>query len=115
MLPTSPNRPATPSQPRAAIFAALGNATRLSIVTKLAAGRPCSISELTHGTKLTRQAVTKHLRVLENAGIVRSTRTGRESRFAFDPAPLEQMRDYLSFVSEQWDHALGRLKSLVEK
>lgn len=99
---------------QAVVFAALGDETRLSLVIALSAGEPRSIAQLTGGSRLTRQAITKHLRVLENAGIVRSVRSGRESRFAFDPAPLNDLKDYLARVSEQWDQALGRLKSLVE-
>jgi DNA-binding transcriptional ArsR family regulator len=101
-------------QRRAPVFAALGDETRLSLVAKLCGGQPHSISQLTEGSKLTRQAITKHLRVLESAGIVHSVRTGRESRFEFDPEPLEGIKEYLDFVSEQWDHALSRLQSLVE-
>ena len=99
---------------RAPIFAALGDETRLLLVAKLAAGEPRSISQLTEGTRLTRQAITKHLRVLESVGIVRCVREGRESRFQFDPEPIEEMKEYLNFVSEQWDQALGRLKAFVE-
>ena len=102
------------SRAHAAIFAALGDTTRLSIVSQLSAGRPRSISQLTHGTRLTRQAITKHLRVLQSVGIVRGTRAGRENLFTFDPAPLNEMRAYLAFVSKQWDQALARLKSFVE-
>jgi DNA-binding transcriptional ArsR family regulator len=96
------------------VFAALGDETRLVLVMKLCGGQPHSISQLTEGSRLTRQAITKHLRVLERAGIVRSVRKGRESRFAFDPEPIEGMKDYLNFVSTQWDEALGRLKAFVE-
>ena len=99
---------------RAPIFAALGDKTRLSLVAKLCDRRPYSISQLTRGSRLTRQAITKHLRVLESVGIVHSVRTGRESRFEFDPQPIEGLKQYLDSVSEQWDHALARLKSLVE-
>jgi DNA-binding transcriptional ArsR family regulator len=98
----------------APVFAALGDATRLSLVAKLCRGRPSSISQLTTGSRLTRQAITKHLRVLENAGIVHSLRVGRESLFELDPKPMEEIRDYLDFVSQQWDQALARLKSFVE-
>lgn len=101
-------------QARAPVFAALGDATRLSLVAKLSGGRPYSISQLTHGSKLTRQAITKHLRVLESVGIVHSVRAGRESRFQFDPQPMEGMKEYLESVSRQWDQALSRLKSFVE-
>ena len=96
------------------IFAALGDATRLSLVAKLCGGQRCSISQLTKHSKLTRQAITKHLRVLEGAGIVRSVKAGRKSVFEFDLEPIAEVREYLGFVSEQWDQALSRLKAFVE-
>lgn len=99
---------------RAPVFAALGDETRLSLVTKLCNGQPHSISQLTEGSRLTRQAITKHLRVLEDAGIVHSVRAGRESLFEFDPKPMEEIKEYLDLVSEQWDQALARLKAFVE-
>ena len=98
----------------APVFAALGDDTRLSLVAKLGDGRPQSITRLCSGSALTRQAITKHLRVLEDARLVRSSRSGRESLFELDPAPIRQARTYLDAVSEQWDAALARLKSLVE-
>lgn len=100
---------------RAEIFAALGDRTRLTLMTQLADGQARSISQLTEGTKLTRQAVTKHLRVLEGAGIVQSIRRGRESQFEFSPDSTREARDYLDQVSLQWDQALMRLKEFVEK
>ena len=99
----------------ALVFAALGEATRLALLAKLCAGQPHSISQLTRGSRLTRQAITKHLRMLEKAGIVHSVRAGRESRFEFDPGPIENLKEYLDFVSQQWDAALGRLKTFVEE
>jgi DNA-binding transcriptional ArsR family regulator len=96
------------------VFAALGDETRLSLVAKLSGGQPRSIAQLTEGSRLTRQAVTKHLRVLERVALVRSRRSGRENLFEFDPHPLEDARKYLDLVSEQWDQALARLKSFVE-
>jgi len=98
----------------APVFAALGDRTRLSLVTKLRDGRSHSISELTSGSKLTRQAITKHLRVLESAGIVYSVRKGRTSLYEFDPEPIEHIREYLGLVSREWDRRLHRLKSFVE-
>jgi DNA-binding transcriptional ArsR family regulator len=98
----------------ALVFAALGDTTRLSLVAKLSGGEPHSISQLTERSKLTRQAITKHLRVLESAGIVHSVRSGRESLFKFDLEPIVDVAEYLAFVSEQWDQALSRLKSFVE-
>jgi DNA-binding transcriptional ArsR family regulator len=98
----------------APVFAALGDRTRLALVAKLSEGELYSISQLTEGSRLTRQAITKHLRVLEDAGMVRCTRHGRESLFAFNPEPLQEAKSYLESVSEQWDQALARLKTFVE-
>jgi DNA-binding transcriptional ArsR family regulator len=98
----------------ASLFAALGDATRLSVLGRLADGRPQSIARLTAGTHLTRQAVTKHLRVLEGVRVVRSVRVGRESQFALLPKAIDDARDYLDCVSQQWDDALARLKAMVE-
>jgi DNA-binding transcriptional ArsR family regulator len=119
MLPKSRKRAMGKRRGRApafaGLFATLGDETRLALVATLASGEPRSIAELTAGSKLTRQAITKHLRVLELAGMVRCARAGRESRFAFDPRPVEEMREYLESISAQWDAALGRLREFVEK
>ena len=101
-------------QARAPVFAALGDTTRLLLVARLCNGQPRSISQLTRGSRLTRQAITKHLRVLERAEIVHSIRRGRENLFKLDPEPIEDMKRYLESVSQQWDQALARLKSFVE-
>ncbi|SPE18177.1 Transcriptional regulator, ArsR family [Candidatus Sulfotelmatomonas gaucii] len=98
----------------AALFAALGDKTRLALVARLCSGEPASITQLTAGTRITRQAITKHLRVLERTGLVRCVRAGRESRFGLDPRPLHAMQQYLDVVSHQWDQALARLKAFVE-
>lgn len=98
----------------ALVFAALSDETRLSLVARLCGGEPRSISQLTEGSKLTRQAITKHLQVLETVGIVHSVRTGRENLFEFDPEPIEGIKEYLDLVSGQWDQTLSRLKSFVE-
>lgn len=100
---------------KARVFAALGDETRLALVAKLCVGERRSISELSAHSKLTRQAVTKHLRVLERVGMVRCVRAGREHLFEFDPGPVGEMREYLEFVSAKWDEALGRLKKFVEE
>jgi DNA-binding transcriptional ArsR family regulator len=97
----------------------LGDETRLALVARLCDGRRYSISQLTEfqaagSSRLTRQAVTKHLRVLERARIVHGVRAGRERLFELDPKPMEELKEYLAMVSEQWDQALGRLKSFVE-
>ena len=95
-------------------FAALGDSTRLSLVTRLCDGSQSSISELSSGSNLTRQAITKHLRVLEDAGIVSSRKSGRESLYALNPISLHDATAYIDVVSREWDQALGRLKSFVE-
>src|ERR1700691_2613905 len=100
-------------QAHATVFAALGDETRLSLVAKLSGGEPRSISELTEGSGLTRQAITKHLQVLERVEIVHSVRTGRESLFELDPGPMEDLKKYLELVSGQWDRALARLKAFA--
>jgi DNA-binding transcriptional ArsR family regulator len=97
------------------VFAALGDETRLALVARLAAGEAASITELTRRSRLTRQAIAKHLRVLERAGIVRSARAGRESRFELDPRPLADIEEYVRGVSREWDPALARLKAFVEE
>ena len=99
---------------RAAIFAALGDETRLALLGKLSAGEAQSISRLADGSSLTRQAITKHLRVLEGAGLVRRKRTGRESLYAMRPEPLRDAFSYLDDVARAWDTALGRLKTFVD-
>lgn len=114
MSPKSRSRIATTQHTHAIVFAALGDETRLSLVVRLSDCESHSISQLTEGSRLTRQAITKHLRVLEGAGLVRCVRAGRESLFEFQPEPLEEMKRYLNQVSNQWDQALLRLKSFVE-
>jgi DNA-binding transcriptional ArsR family regulator len=99
---------------RASLFAVLGAETRLELIEKISTGPPQSISRLAEGSTLTRQAITKHLRVLEGAGVVRSVRVGRESLFEFRLEPLKEIQSYLERVSGQWDQALARLKSFVE-
>lgn len=98
----------------AEVFAALGDETRLTLVARLGTGEGASIQQLTEGSELTRQAITKHLRVLEGAGLVRCRRNGRESDFTLLPQALDQAQRYLNAVSAQWDAALLRLKHFVE-
>jgi DNA-binding transcriptional ArsR family regulator len=73
-----------------------------------------SIARLTAGTAVTRQAITKHLRMMEGAGLVRSTRRGRESVWQLERRRLEDAQHYVELISRQWDGALGRLRRLVE-
>ena len=107
-------KPRSPDRGRASVFAALGDETRLALVGRLSGGPPQPISRLARGSRMTRQAITKHLRVLERAGVVHSVRVGREQQFAFRPAPLKEAQDYLARVSDQWDRVLLRLKAFVE-
>ena len=99
----------------APVFAALGDRTRLSILSKLSDGQKRSIITLSADTHLTRQAVSKHLRVLEQAGLVSSIRSGRENQFAFSPKAVIDARSYLDTVSAKWDEALSRLQQLVDQ
>ncbi|MBL9165748.1 MAG: winged helix-turn-helix transcriptional regulator [Planctomycetaceae bacterium] len=99
----------------AALFAALGDGTRLEIVARLADGSQQSITQLSADAAVTRQAITKHLHVLETAGIVQSTKRGRETLFALQPRSLEEAQRALAAIAAQWDAALGRLKTFVEE
>ena len=98
----------------APVFTALGDETRLTLLSRLSGGARLSIARLADGSALTRQAITKHLRVLEDAGIVRAARQGRESRFELQPQRLAEARRALDDISRQWDEALARLKAVVE-
>lgn len=98
----------------APVFAALGDEQRLRLVARLCHDGPLSIARLTEGTKVTRQAVTKHLRVLEAAGLARGSRTGRETVWTLEPRPLRKAREHLAAISQQWDDALERLRAFVE-
>lgn len=103
------------SRNSAILFAALGDKTRLQLVSRLCDDGPMSITKLSAGAKITRQAVTKHLRVLEDAGLASSSRLGREQLWQLEIEPLEQARYSLDRISRRWDEALGRLKALVER
>ena len=98
----------------APIFAALGDETRLGIVTRLCAEGPLSITRLTAGRGITRQAITKHLHVLAQAGLAHSSQMGRERVWELEPEPLLTARECLSRISVQWDEALDRLQRFVE-
>ncbi|HSV57262.1 MAG TPA: metalloregulator ArsR/SmtB family transcription factor [Variovorax sp.] len=98
----------------APVFAALGDATRLAIVARLCHEGPQSIVRLTEGSAVSRQAISKHLRALEGAGLVRSDRSGRECIWALRTQRLAQARRYLDQISTQWDDALERLRAFVE-
>lgn len=92
----------------------MGDENRLRLVSRLCREGPSSISRLTAGSRITRQAVTKHLRVMERARLVHSKKRGRESVWELDHRRIEDSRRYLDLISRQWDSALLRLKDLVE-
>ena len=96
------------------VFAALGDETRFAIVARLSAGGPQSITRLTEGFDVTRQAVTKHLDVLAGAGLVRDARRGRERIWELEPKRLDGASRWLHQISKRWDEALERLKKFVE-
>ncbi len=97
------------------LFAALADETRLRLMARLCDEGPLSIARLTRGSEITRQAVTKHLRLMEGTGLVRCRRRGREAVWQLDPRPLEDARHYLETISSQWDAALTRLRNFVEE
>jgi DNA-binding transcriptional ArsR family regulator len=99
----------------APVFAALGDATRLALIDRLSTDGPLSITRLTAGSAMSRQAITKHLHVLAEAHLVRDVRQGREHLWELDPDQLIQARRSLDQISQQWDDALGRLKRFVEE
>ena len=98
----------------APIFAALGDEMRMRLIAALCVGSAMSITQLTAGTDITRQAITKHLDVLAAAGLVRDLKVGRERRWVFEPSSLEEARRSLEAIAQQWDHALAKLKLGVE-
>jgi DNA-binding transcriptional ArsR family regulator len=99
----------------APIFAALGDETRLGLVSRLSAGKAMSIATLTSGTDVTRQAITRHLEVLEDAGLVRGKRRGRERLWMLEKARLELARNAIDHISEWWDEKLAGLKASLEQ
>jgi DNA-binding transcriptional ArsR family regulator len=111
-----PNRTLNlPIRDAAPLFAALGDDVRLTLVARLSKGVPLSITQLTHKLPITRQAVTKHLRVLESAGVVRGEKTGREQLWELEAESLEQAQRYLALIAQQWASALSRLQAFVEE
>jgi len=99
----------------APVFTALGDPVRLALVSRLSGEGPLSIAQLTESTRVTRQAVTRHLDVLADAGLVRGVKLGRERIWELDPRGLDQTRKVLDQISKRWDEALDRLKRYVEE
>lgn len=102
-------------QKSAPVFAALGDPTRLRLIAALCAGGALSIAQLTAGTAITRQAVTKHLEVLAEAGLVHDIRQGRERLWELESSRIDEARRALDAIAQQWEQALQRLKAFVEK
>jgi len=98
----------------APLFAALGDETRLRLIIRLSSGGPGSITQLSAKSAVSRQAITKHLRVLSDAGLVRSSRRGRERVWDLETKRLADAHAYLDRISKQWDEALDRLRAFVE-
>lgn len=98
----------------AILFAALGDQTRLQLLSRLGQGDPAPIKELTSMTNISRQAVTKHLQILQTAGLVTAQRMGRETRFKFRPDGLMPAQTYLETISNHWDMALLRLSAHLD-
>ncbi len=96
------------------VFAALGDPRRLALLTRLSYEGPQSIARLSTGAEVSRQAITKHLQVLADAGLVRDERQGRERVFRLEPRRLEGARKDLDAISARWDRAIERLRTLVE-
>ncbi|HXW84588.1 MAG TPA: metalloregulator ArsR/SmtB family transcription factor [Candidatus Binataceae bacterium] len=105
---------ATSLRNSAPVFAALGDVNRLRLVTRLCAEGPLSIARLSRGAPISRQAVTKHLHALAEAGLARGSRRGREQVWELEPKRLEKAREYLNEISTQWDRAIDRLRAMVE-
>ena len=97
------------------LFAALGDPTRLGLLRRLSTDGFLSLTDLTEGTRMSRQAITKHLGVLAKAGLVESARQGRERLWMLAPGRIEEARHALEQISREWDDALGRLRALVER
>ena len=114
----SPSRGAAGGAPKASdavpVFVALGDHIRLRLLGRLSVDGPLSITRLSRGTGVTRQAITKHLHTLGAAGLVRHARRGRERLWELDRRRLDAARRYLEHISAQWDAAVGRLKAFVE-
>ncbi len=96
------------------MFVALGDATRLRLLRRLSTEGPLSITRLSDGTAVTRQAITRHLYALDSAGLVHHAKQGREQIWDLNAKRLDIARQYLDHVAAQWDAAAARLKAFVE-
>jgi DNA-binding transcriptional ArsR family regulator len=115
MSPKTARQPQGGLAEAALVFSALGDETRLALVGRLCTGGPMSIARLAEGAEVTRQAVTKHLRVLADAGLAHGTRIGRDHVWEIDPSRLDETRRWLDQIQSQWDEALARLQASLER
>ena len=98
------------------VFAALGDPGRRSLVEAVATRGSATATELAAERPITRQAVAKQLSALEEAGLLRATRRGRETRYEVTPAPLEDAVEWMVSVGSAWDERLAALRrSLANK
>ncbi len=100
---------------QAEVFAALGDPVRLKLVDKLIDHKLHSISSLTTGTKISRQAVTRHLTVLENVGLVTNTQEGQNTLYVLEVGPIKTLQQHLELISSRWDQSMRGLKKFVEE
>lgn len=106
---------ANAAQALSPVFAALGDATRLQLARRLTHGEPRSIAQLAEGLDMSHQGITKHLKVMERAELVRAKKVGRERHYVGNPAKIHQACDYLRQIGDEWEHALLRLRDYVEE
>jgi DNA-binding transcriptional ArsR family regulator len=114
LRPRSSAAKGLPAEASALVFAALADGTRLRLASRLSIDGPLNITELTRGSRVTRQAIRKHLRTMEEAGLVHVRRRGRESVFDLDTERLDNARRHLDLISKQWAAALDRLRMFVD-
>ncbi len=100
--------------PNVQVFAALADATRLRLVERLRRAPGQSTSALGAGEPISRQAITKHLEVLAEAGLVRATRAGRERLWQLDPTPLQPVEAWITALSAEWESRFDRLEAFLQ-
>ena len=97
------------------LFGALGDPVRMQIVARLCGRGPLSIARIAKGARISRQGMTKHLHVLESAGLLAASKRGREQIWQIKPEALAEAQHSLGLIASQWEGALNRLKAFVER
>ncbi len=97
-----------------ATFWALSDPLRVDILDRVAGGRSVTVSDLAAELPISRQAVTRHLRTLEEAALLKGERSGRERRYQLDTAAMTEATEWLALRTRSWDAALERLAAFVE-